>query len=320
MGAPTPIMLTIPRLVALAAALVAFTAAASAKVEREVVKSFQVLPGVRLRVVTSGGDIHVTTSNDSVVKVVAREHIRAGSEADADELLKKLELKIENDGNEIVATASYESSMGIHFGSWPPVQVDFEVSVPADASANLKTSGGNVVVADLGGSLKAHTSGGDVRIGTVSGEIEASTSGGNVDLEEGRGSVRLSTSGGNVSVDRIGGSAVLKTSGGDIRIDSVAGTLEAETSGGDVKAGFLGALKGDCSLSTSGGEVRATVAKNAGFHLDASTSGGDVEASGLTITIDSGGVGRSTLSGDVNGGGPRLKLRSSGGNIKVQVR
>jgi len=313
-------MFTIARLSALAVSLIAFTAAASAKVEREVVKSFQVLPGVHLRVVTSGGDIHVINSKDSVARVVAKEHIRAGSEADADELLKKLDLKIENNGNEIVATASYEGSMGIHFGSWPPVQVDFEVSVPADASANLKTSGGNVVVADLGGSLKAHTSGGDVRIGTVAGEIDASTSGGNVDLEEGRGSVHLSTSGGNVSVNRIGGSAVLKTSGGDIRIDSVAGALEAETSGGDVKAGFLGALKGDCSLSTSGGEVKALVAKDAGFHLDASTSGGEVEASGLTITIDSGGMGRSSLSGNVNGGGPQLKMRSSGGNIRVQVR
>ena len=313
-------MFTLPRLAAIAVALSVFTAAASAKVEREVVKSFQVLPGVHLRVITSGGDIHVTPSKDSVVRIVAKEHIRAGSEADADELLKKLDLKIENDGNDILASASYESSIGFHFGSWPPVQVDFEVSVPADASANLKTSGGNVVVGDLSGSLKAHTSGGNVRLGVIGGEIDASTSGGNVDLTEGRGSVHLSTSGGNVSVERIVGTAVLKTSGGDIKIDSVAGTLDAETSGGDVKAGFLGALKGDCSLSTSGGEVRALVGKDAAFHLDAATSGGDVEAAGFTITIDSGGMGKSNLSGDVNGGGPRLRLRSSGGNIKLLVR
>jgi DUF4097 and DUF4098 domain-containing protein YvlB len=121
-------------------------------------------------------------------------------------------------------------------------------------------------------------------------------------------------------VDHIIGTAVLKTSGGDIKIDSVENTLRAETSGGDVRAGFKGALKGDCELSTSGGEVKATVSREASFRLDASTSGGEVNASGLTITIDHGGAGKSSLSGLVNGGGPLLKLRSSGGNVEIVTR
>jgi DUF4097 and DUF4098 domain-containing protein YvlB len=310
----------IHRLCALAAAFAVFTAAASAKIEREVVRSFPVQPGMHLKAVTSGGDIHVSSSHDSTVKVVAKEHIRAGSDADADELLKKLDLRIEQNGNEVVATASYENSMGFHFGSWPPVQVDFYITVPVDASADLKTSGGNVIVGDLSGELHAHTSGGDVKLGSIGGEVDASTSGGNVDLVEGSSSVRLTTSGGNISVDRVAGPATLKTSGGDIRVDSVGGYLDANTSGGDIKAGFAGELKGDCALSTSGGEVKVIVGKGVGFHLDAETSGGDVEASGLTITIDHGGMGRSSLAGQVNGGGPRLKLRSSGGNIKVVTR
>jgi hypothetical protein len=57
-----------------------------------------------------------------------------------------------------------------------------------------------------------------------------------------------------------------------------------------------------------------------GFQLDAATSGGDVNAAGLTITIDRGGQGKSSLSGAVNGGGPVLKLRSSGGDIVVASR
>ena len=90
--------------------------------------------------------------------------------------------------------------------------------------------------------------------------------------------------------------------------------------GGDIRAAFTGPLKGDCSLTTSGGEVKAAVAKDAGFRLDASTSGGDVDASGLTITIEHGGAGKSSLAGAVNGGGPTLKLRSSGGDIRVSTR
>ncbi len=313
-------MSSLQRLLSIAGALAVFTATASAKIERVVEKSFQVQPGVQLKVSTSGGDVRVSPSSDSVVKVIAKEHIRAGSDAEAEEILKKLDLKIEQSGNSVEASASYENQMGFHFGSWPPVQVDFIVTVPASASVDLKTSGGDVVVGDLEGRVRAHTSGGDVKLGSIGGDVDASTSGGNVVLSEGRGSVNLSTSGGNVSADRIIGAASLKTSGGDIKVDSVENTLTAETSGGDVRAGFSGALKGDCRLSTSGGEVKAIVGKEAAFHLDAATSGGEVEAAGITITIDRGGMGKSTLAGEVNGGGPLLKLRSSGGDIKVVVR
>ena len=267
-----------------------------------------------------GGDVHIVTSAGSVVSVVAKEHIRAGSEADADKVLEKLDLNISQSGNEVVASATYESGVGFHFGSWPPVQVDFVITAPASASAELKTSGGDVKVGDLEGAVRARTSGGDIKLGSIGGEVDASTSGGNVSLVEGRGTVKLSTSGGNVTAERIVGPADLRTSGGDIKIESVENTLTAQTSGGDVKAGFKGALKGDCELSTSGGEVKAMVSRDAAFHLDAATSGGEVNASGLTITIDRGGTGRSSLSGQVNGGGPLLKLRSSGGNIDVVTR
>ena len=87
----------------------------------------------------------------------------------------------------------------------------------------------------------------------------------------------------------------------------------------DVK-NYAGPLKGDCRLGTSGGKVTAVVEKSVAFDLDASTSGGDVSATGMTITIDKGGVGRSRLAGKVNGGGPLLKLRTSGGNIRIEPR
>jgi hypothetical protein len=308
------------RFTSAACILAAFSTSASAKIERVVEKTFTVQPGVHLKVATSGGDIRIETVPGTTVKVTAKEHIRASNDADADEALKKLDLRIEQDGGDVVATASYDSGMGFHFGSWPPVQVEFVISVPASASAELKTSGGDITVGDIEGALHARTSGGNIKLGSLGGDIDASTSGGNVVLGEGRGSVRLSTSGGNVGADRIVGPADLDTSGGDIRVDSVRNTLKARTSGGDVKASFDGPLKGDCTLSTSGGEVKATVGKEAAFELDASTSGGEVDAAGITITIDHGGMGRSSLSGQVNGGGPLLKLRSSGGDIKVVTR
>lgn len=312
-------MPTLNRVITSACIVAAFTVTASAKIEREVEKTFQVQPGVHINVTTAGGEVRVESSNDSVVRIVAKEHIRASDDAEADDLLKKLDLRIEQSGNEVTASASYASSLGFHVGNWPPVHVDFIVTVPMSASADLKTSGGDIVVSDLEGAVHAHTSGGDVKLGSIGGNIDASTSGGNVVVAEGRSSVRLSTSGGNVSAKHLVGPADLRTSGGDIKVDSAENTLKAETSGGDVKASFEGGLKGDSVLSTSGGQVKASVSKDAAFHLDASTSGGEVNAAGLTITIDRGGMGRSTLAGLVNGGGPVLKLHSSGGDIEIST-
>lgn len=300
-------------------ALVPFSA--HAKIERVVEKSFTVQPGGVLRVETQGGDVRVETSNDSTVKVVAHERIRASSDAEADEILQKLTLTIEQRPDGVSALAKYEKRpAGFHWSSWPPVQVDFTVTVPKKYNVDLKTSGGDLVVADLDGKVDARTSGGDISLGKISGDIDAGTSGGNVELDEGAGVVKLGTSGGNVRVGRAVGPTDLGTSGGNIDIKSVENTLRASTSGGDVSARLVGPFKGDCKLSTSGGRVRVTVDKTAAFNLDASTSGGDVDAAGLTITIERGGSGRSRLSGKVNGGGPLLKLRSSGGDVVVQSR
>ncbi len=274
---------------------------AQAKIVRNVEKTFAVQPGGNFKAATSGGDIVIKTGAGDQVRVIAKQTIRASNDAEADELLKKLELTIAQEGNDVVATSKYASKIGgVSFGIWPPVSVDFEVTLPASFNVELKTSGGDIVCGDLQGKAAANTSGGDVMLGHIGGEVQVHTSGGDIVLEQAAGSAKL------------------HTSGGDIKVGSVLNTLDASTSGGDVSARLSGGLKGDCSLSTSGGDIRAVVDDNAAFQLDASTSGGDVEAYHLTLTIERGGHGKSKLVGKVNGGGPLLKLRTSGGDIDIK--
>jgi hypothetical protein len=290
-------------------------------IERVVQKSFAVQPGGLLKVETQGGDITVTPGSGNEVVVVARQKIRAKNDAEADELLQKLQLEISQSGNDVTATAKYEKRpSGLKFRLWPPVQVSFEITVPARFDTQLGTSGGDVVIGDVTGAMRVGTSGGDVKIGRIDGTVQASTSGGDIELRESSGAARLDTSGGDIAVGRVVGATKITTSGGDIDADTVEGSLNAHTSGGDVKARIKGALADDCSLSTSGGDVEVTLDQSAAFQLDAATSGGDVDAAGLAITIERGGVGNSRLVGAVNGGGPKLKLRTSGGDIEIRAR
>lgn len=309
-----------PRFLFTAGLLAAAVVTAHARIERNVEKTFTVQAAGTLRLETQGGEIRVMPGADGVVTITAREKIRASSDAEADDLLKKLDLDFTQTGNDVTATAKYESKpLGFNWGSWPPVQVDFIVTVPAAYATELRTSGGGITVGDLNGKVSARTSGGGIKLGKIGAGIDAHTSGGNVTLDAAKGEVKLGTSGGNITVGRVDGPAELATSGGSIKIESVVGALKAHTSGGSIRAAVAGPLKGDCSLSTSGGSVRVTVDKAAAFRLDASTSGGSVDAEGLTITLEKTSRDRSRLAGAVNGGGPVLKLRTSGGGIEVKT-
>lgn len=298
----------------------AVSGVAHARVERVVEKQFTVKGDGTLMVETHGGEIRVLPSKDAVVHVRARQRIDAKTDAEADELLKKLDLRLEQHGDDIRAHAKYERQpLGFRFRSWPPVNVDFEITVPAGFATELSTSGGAITVGNLDGKANLRTSGGTITIGRMGGTVDARTSGGGISLEEARGAVDLKTSGGNISVGRVTGPADLSTSGGNIKVEAVNGALRAHTSGGTVRAGIDGAVTEECSLSTSGGSVHVTVDKTAAFRLDASSSGGDVDASGLTLTLEKSNRDRSRLAGAVNGGGPLVKVRTSGGGITLRT-
>lgn len=303
-------------LLSLGVALVA-PATLSAKIVRQVERTFSVQAGGELLAQTQGGDLRVSTADVSEVRVTARQTFRARTEAEADEIAADLKLTLEQQGNKVVAEARYEKKGG-WFAS-TPVAVDFTIVVPREFHLDLKTSGGDIAVGSVKGTVKARTSGGDLEFARIDGNLDGQTSGGDISLEEGTADAKLHTSGGDIAVKRAGGRTVVSTSGGDIKLEAVALLVSATTSGGDVEAHLTQPIAQDTVLSTSGGDVVVSVPKTSGFKLDAGTSGGDVDATGLTITIEKGGVGKSRLAGPVNGGGPTLKLRSSGGDITIRT-
>jgi hypothetical protein len=72
----------------------------------------------------------------------------------------------------------------------------------------------------------------------------------------------------------------------------------------------------DIGLGTSGGGVRVSIAPDLSFNVDARTSGGHVR-SALPLQV-SGPPGGSRVEGELNGGGPKPTLRTSGGNIQLE--
>lgn len=320
------------RTTAFAAVLgLASISAAHAAIESPIHRNFNVQAGGTITIDADIGDIKVTSGGSNVSVDVIRK-ARTSSRSHADELFKDFEVTFSQEQNDVRIHARYN-----HPTSWfhwnTDLDVRFVVSVPAQYNVDLNTSGGDIVVSDLGGQAHVRTSGGDIDLGRIDGVVDAHTSGGDVSLSSSRAGATLSTSGGDIKVGDAMGSLNVKTSGGsiDIRrasadlrahtsggsieIGDARGAIDASTSGGSIKAHLSQQPRSDSKLSTSGGGITVHVASNVALDIDAQTSGGDV-ASDVPVTI-LGKQNDSSLNGKMNGGGPKLVLRSSGGDIRL---
>jgi len=213
-------------------------------------------------------------------------------------------------------------------------QVEYRVSVPREFSVDLSTSGGSIAVGDLKGEVLARTSGGELNFGRIDGPVRGNTSGGGISLEGSRGKAVLrtsgggiriddvagevdaSTSGGSVQVNRATGRVSAHTSGGSITIRDTTGAVDASTSGGSVSARLSAQPQESSRLSTSGGSINVELASSVHVNVDASTSGGSVSSDFPVPTSGD----HQNLRAAINGGGPLLQLRTSGGGINIQKR
>lgn len=158
------------------------------------------------------------------------------------------------------------------------LKVKFKITVPTDYNVILDTSGGSLEIEDLRGNIDARTSGGSISVGNVVGDVQ------------------------------------LDTSGGSINTDTVTGNLNAHTSGGSINVTVDKQLGEDAKLTTSGGSITAYLIENIQIDIDASTSGGRVKSD---FTVE-GRIKKQSVRGSINGGGPKLTLRTSGGSVRLK--
>src|SRR5438067_802622 len=319
-------------LIACAVVLLAVSAA-QASIDSTVHKTFNVSDGGTLIIDTDLGDIRVDPGAGGVIIDVIR-RAKTSSQSKANDLFKQFELAFGQEGNNVRVTGKYDHAFRWFDFFGNDLDVKFIVTVPSRYNVQLHTSGGDVHVGDLNGEVRAKTSGGDLDLGHIAGVVDAYTSGGDVKIAGARSAVTLATSGGDVSVGdaaanvnaktsggdieikRVAGNLAAHTSGGSITIDEAHGSIDASTSGGSIEARMAQRPGGDSSLKTSGGGITLSIAPNVAIDVDAHTSGGDIETD-VPVTL-LGKQSDSTLEGKLNGGGPRVVLRTSGGDIRLR--
>ncbi|NRA02300.1 MAG: DUF4097 family beta strand repeat protein [Myxococcales bacterium] len=187
--------------------------------------------------------------------------------------------------------------------------------VPRRWSVEIRTAGGRIEASEIGGELGAETSGGRIEVRRVDGRALLRTSGGPISAEEVNGDIRARTSGGRIELAYVNGDVEARTSGGSIQVHGVRGEIDARTSGGKVSASFVDEPAG--RLESSGGSIHVVFRSELGARLDARTSGGRVRVD-HEITSECHNQPH-RVTGDLNGGGLPLKIRTSGGSIHVEA-
>jgi hypothetical protein len=311
--------------------------AALAATEEQIKTNFNTAPGGSLVVDVDFGSIDVTSSSTDEVSVDVWRKVTRKGQADEEQFLRDNPVQFLHEGDTVTVRCRHKQEKNRWFNrgsNGNRIEGKVTIRVPARFNAHLDTSGGAIAVSDLtgkvnadtsGGGLKftrlngplvGDTSGGGIRVVDCEGEIKIDTSGGGIELTGGGGSLKGESSGGGVKVKDFRGPVSVESSGGGVTVENAGGKLRAESSGGPVHAVLPSPIPGDVSLESSGGGVTVQVSGDAAFNLDAESSGGGVSCD-LPITIQ-GKKQHDELKGAVNGGGPTLKLESSGGGVHVK--
>ncbi|GAA0823477.1 DUF4097 domain-containing protein [Colwellia sp. D2M02] len=144
--------------------------------------------------------------------------------------------------------------------------------------------------------------------------VDVETSGGSISIADLTGEVDVDTAGGSISLSKIHGDVEIETSGGSLKIDDVVGKIEAKTSGGSIKINLPTKPTKDSEFITSGGSITAYLAQDTAVSLTAKTSGGRVKSDFAV----KGSVDKKSIVGTINGGGPKMLLKTSGGSIHIK--
>jgi len=242
-----------------ATALSSCTLPLRAEAHDEWKRSYPLAQGGSLEIRNTNGEIRVETTDGNTVEVVATRFAKAGSDEDARNALKRIEIAENVTPNRIQLDSSRGGvAFEINVQRW----VDYVVKVPRWANVSLKNTNGDVIASSIAGT---------VRLETTNGEIKAS---------------------------------------------AIEGALHAESTNGDMHLELVKIGEDGVECSTTNGEIVLTVPSAAKASIDVQTNNGDIDTGGLDLVVKE--KGRKDLRATLGGGGARIKLETTNGDITLR--
>ncbi|HYF95930.1 MAG TPA: DUF4097 family beta strand repeat-containing protein [Symbiobacteriaceae bacterium] len=256
---------------------------------------------------TTSGDVTVQEGPKALVEMRVRAYGR--STEDAEELARQVEMRVET-GSRTAIKSIYPATSG-------RLEISFVVTMPRDAQVALKvdTSSGSINVYDHTGNVTLGTSSGSVRAERIRGTADLRTTSGSITAIGIEGDAAASSTSGSLQVEAVTGNARVGATSGSVILRDISGKVSAQSSSGSI-AIDTGVMGGDWDVNAVSGGVRMTVPSSAGITVTARASSGRVSGPSWLLI----GEGRNSGSGVQGGGEHKVTLRTSSGDIRLEVR
>jgi len=215
-----------------------------------------------------------------------------------------------------------------------------------EGKVSLQTGGGSIKIASAKGEIKAGSGGGSIVVLSGLQGAVLETGAGSIRVEKCSGTVKATTGGGSVDLGDIGGPAEIETGAGSIRLASAKGRVQAQTGGGSIQldgatsvqaetsAGGIvvkllssnaAAARSNSTLETSAGDITVYLANDLAISVRAEievANGHTIHSdfSDIHVSAEGGEYGPKTVraEGQLNGGGPVLKVRTNSGSVNFR--
>ena len=267
--------------------LVSVTVLSASTYTKEFNKTVDFKSGGRIAVKNVNGRIDVTSWDKKSVKIEAEIKVKASSRRDADEILERVNILIEQRADELIIEPDFpKKNSGGGFWDWVfgsrnnQVSVNFKITVPKTSDLGLKSTNGKVTALNIKG---------EVELGTVNGGIEA---------------------------EEIDGPLEAHTTNGSIKIDDLKGSLDAHTTNGSISARVTKFENNDnIRMNTTNASLKLKLPANVKAYVRASTVNGSIRTD-FPLTVK-GKIAKKSLRGEINGGGGKIDLSTVNGSITI---
>jgi hypothetical protein len=238
--------------------------------------------GAHVTVTTSLGGIvaHVGDGND--LRVSVTETAEANNEDAAAELLKRLNIVIQQtrDGYDV-----HPENQEVNEGQ---VTVDFDITLPKSASLTANSRRGDVSISGLAGAVAITTQSGDIEVHNIGSDVTAQLTKGDARIDDISGNVRITGRGTEIEMNDVTGDATVQGEFfGPVRIRNVTKTTHYTSQAGDLTLSHLtGRLEldsGDINVSDVGGFAKLVThdkdieVENVAGRLDIAVNHGDIK-------------------------------------------
>jgi hypothetical protein len=282
------------------------------------------------------GDIEVKTWDKAEVSIKALKVSNTDSEEQAKKNFEKVNIEVTEEGNTLRIETKYEKNYFKQKNR--QVSVDYWLTIPSKADANMTSVSGDVSLEKIGGATKATSVSGEVELNGMAGPVKGKSVSGDVSVADAMSGVECESVSGDVHVKNVVGGAEVKSVSGGITVQNCKGDIDAEVVSGDVElmdvAGaaevnaksvsggvtYVGdiASDGSYSMHSLSGSIVLKIPADSAFDLSAKTFSGGIE-SDFEIKM-SGKISKKELQGTVNGGGAEIEAKTFSGDIHLKKR